>query len=716
MFRFGAPPGVVEIVEQGAGATLIGGWVRLPEAEAREGRARLRLYRDRHDPLDIALGRLRPNPSVPTRGSDPPAWSFMLLRPSLPAWTEGRCELLSEGGTAALQPARLRPAPYLARGHIEFAGPRECWGWLVPGPDQAPALRFDDGPAFPLTLTQHRTDLPFDDGSALPCFGFHLRFTDDAQRHAAHLAARAILLAGETEVHARAFERQGEFDAAPARTSIPVLRPAPAIPAIPDPSEAAGTAGPIRLTIECMQPLGEEGVLLGGWVIRPAGPPPQFGLPADSQTTPLPGFLYPRGDLDVVTGPGEVAEGVLLCLPRGAQVLEVVLQGATRRFAMPPPGQGPAAEEHLAGIEAGARADLLWHLASAMPGSPLLGTPRRPDGAFATWLDGLPLVAPAPTPRHGEAPAGLCSPAGEVLLAAAGAEDLRALALTAEGPRGLEDAALAAGPGGLVLHAHLPVTPARAILVEWRSGGARRWQRLVPHTEAAPAFLRSMAGLLGQAAGLDAVASSGWLRRVLAARARRFGARLTHGAADAAEGAPLVVLCGLGDAFAPLLLRAVAPALEAGAGAVMLLGEPADTDAAAEALLPKLTIPLRTGRHLHEALALDTSRPLVPMDLAMLAEAALRAEPAEALALLCREPLPPAARGVIEALARGAGNLDGTETLQRLALLRDGSDRLIAPLEHLLPMPGHAGAVASAHLAGLWRQALARLLPPVAHA
>ena len=60
--------------------------------------------------------------------------------------------------------------------------------------------------------------------------------------------------------------------------------------------------------------------------------------------------------------------------------------------------------------------------------------------------------------------------------------------------------------------------------------------------------------------------------------------------------------------------------------------------------------------------------------------------------------------------------LDGTETLQRLALLRDGSDRLIAPLEHLLPMPGHAGAVASAHLAGLWRQALARLLRPAAHA
>jgi len=172
--------GCIENAEHGHGITLLGGWVRLPPEALAAGGARLRLTVAGKRHGEWPLARLMNRRDLPAQGKAPAGRGFQLLLRGVADWAQGTLEVVHAGGEVLLHPPGIRPEPFRPRGHLDGADAREAWGWLVHAPGMEAVIEMDGAGRLPVRCDVHRADLPFDDGSALPAFGFHLTFTGTA--------------------------------------------------------------------------------------------------------------------------------------------------------------------------------------------------------------------------------------------------------------------------------------------------------------------------------------------------------------------------------------------------------------------------------------------------------------------------------------------------------------------------------------------------------
>jgi GT2 family glycosyltransferase/glycosyltransferase involved in cell wall biosynthesis len=226
------PAGHVEIIEQGEGLTLLGGWARIPP-ELPPGGAVLRFTPEGQDPVERPLRVTLPRADLPPTAELPGARSFQIVLRHLPAWRAGRAELLLDGTALPMGPEVLRPRPFRPRGHLGAANRNGVSGWVLGLPGQPPMLTVEGLPPVPVPLDLHRADLPFDDGGEPPRFGFRLtpdalgdllRAADPALALMDGRARGVTLTVGEVELGHEVFQLRRVLEGKLEQTSLGELR------------------------------------------------------------------------------------------------------------------------------------------------------------------------------------------------------------------------------------------------------------------------------------------------------------------------------------------------------------------------------------------------------------------------------------------------------------------------------------------------------------
>ncbi|WP_426954928.1 glycosyltransferase [Muricoccus radiodurans] len=122
--------------------------------------------------LEIPLRRLRERRDLPARDGLPAGRDFhALLRLGT---VEGPISATVQlgGETIPLTPPVLQASAFRPQGGLERADRGGVRGWVLDAPWEQPSLQLEGCDAVPVPLTLHRPDLPFDDGSEEPTFGF----------------------------------------------------------------------------------------------------------------------------------------------------------------------------------------------------------------------------------------------------------------------------------------------------------------------------------------------------------------------------------------------------------------------------------------------------------------------------------------------------------------------------------------------------------------
>jgi hypothetical protein len=744
--------GFVENAEHGDGVTLIGGWVRMPPDAAAAKQTRLRLSTPNGLHLEWPLNRLLPRRDLPPQGDAPAGRGFQLLIQGLPEWQDAELTIHFPGGEIQLQPRLVSPTPFRPRGHLDGADGQEAWGWLVHAPGAEAAIVMEGVGAFPIQCDVHRSDLPFDDGQALPAFGFHVSFAgtpfaEIAGPRLIRLVSGGAIL-GEATINSDPSAATRPSDAAsaalaatPAASAVSTLLVAPA-PA-PEPAlvgKPRSAPGDILLAVDCCQMLGNGHVLVTGWLAWPDNTPAPFLTlaPRDPSSAPPTVVLFDRPDLAPMARADRALRGFIMVAERMASpapnspiALRVRTATHAASFALPGDKYGPTPDTALQSANWAAVFDLLAASAAGGPAEALLATEFGAAGAFTRWLAGVPrLQGTTGDPSVLRRIEALASLSGEcalgITLAATGAEEaqLRLIALVAE--RGqvrplrvtaltpLRGEATVTVYGALLDVPDLPAAPFE-LLLELRRGSDRHWFRLTPRMLSAPAFLDGLHHLAAAPDGTDLAEVLAWLAGILEHRMLSFSALLAvEQRLGAAVERPLtLVLRGFDDPFAPRLLAMAATEIERHADAVLLLGPRHLTRLGADLLLRRGKIKAHAASDLREALRTSMSEAvsvgareegsIVILDIAELGEALTT----DGLAPLLQDRLPAAALAILVRLATIAGLADGADAVDRLTRLMRND-----PTAFSFGRADTAGAsLVAAHLCQLWWAARPLFLP-----
>lgn len=738
--------GCVENAEHGDGVTLLGGWVRLPAAALAGGGVKLRLTASGGLRQEWKLGRLMTRRDLPAQGGAPTGRGFQLLLRGLPDWTGGSLTVLHPGGEIALHPPAITPEPFRPRGALDGADAQEAWGWLVHAPGTEAFIEMEGMGRLPVRCDIHRADLPFDDGSPLPAFGFHLRFAGtalaDGQGPRRVVLRAAGVALGEVLVGARAPAAQPSAPDAP-RAAMPgsrvsgllVERPAVARPLAPptlaSPTLASPTLAPhpaprapippsvpqtIRLVLEACHAVGDGQLLLGGWVDCGAGAGPPL-LALDPPAPGAPGPAVALFDPPEGSPPGRRRQGFLMAAaqpPRHTTPsLRVEAGGQVATLPLPGDAHGPAPDALLHGADGGAVFALLRAAAAGGPAAALLAPGLGPAGAFSRWVAGLPLLEPADFARV-EAWAAASGECGLVLtldppvgpdtaldLLGLVPEGGRVRAVTVTQSPPLTSETMLLTQGTLLDLKDLPA-PSFELVMQLRHAGEGQWFRVNPRPLPAPLLLDALHRHAALPEGPGLAETLDWLRALLDRRTGVFAGRLRPAAPPPRPGPRplLLALHGLDDPYTARLLAMAAPAIEARADAVMLLGPRPFTEPAAELFLERGRIAVHGGAGLGALRGparrgLDPGAGLVILDMLELA-AALEAETLDA-ALAPR--LSVGALPLLERLAVVAGLPEAADAAARLAAMTGGA----SPPPGIAPLDGAAARLVAAHLEQLWR-------------
>jgi len=123
---------------------------------------------------EVPLRLLRDRPDLPPTEVLGAGRGFQVLLQAPEADGPATALLLLGGDETPLLPAELRARPFLPRGGIDLQDRDGLGGWVLDAPGRRPVLLVDGAAAVPVALDRHRPDLPFDDGSDRPLFGFHV--------------------------------------------------------------------------------------------------------------------------------------------------------------------------------------------------------------------------------------------------------------------------------------------------------------------------------------------------------------------------------------------------------------------------------------------------------------------------------------------------------------------------------------------------------------
>jgi hypothetical protein len=717
--------GYVDTAEHGDGVTLLGGWVRLPEAGIPS--ARLRLATPGGVNQDWPLTRLLARRDLPAEGEVPAGRGFQLLVRGLPDWTEGALSVVHAAGEIPLHPPVVNPAPFRPRGHLDGADGKEAWGWLVHAPGTEAVIEMEGMGRLPVRCDIHRADLPFDDGSPLPAFGFHLHFAGTALangRGPRRVALRAMgVKLGEVVV-----EGQATHAASPAgaegggRASSRITgllaeaAPAPEAPPAGPPSE------PPKLVLGACRAVGGGHLLLAGrveWTEDGSEPSLRLLPAAPAQSL----VLFDEPDELAGLPPGRTCRGFLLVSapPGGVEppLLEWVAGGQAGRQALPGEAHGPSPDAVLHQAGWGGVFHLLREAAGGGAAAALLAPRLGPAGAFTRWLAGVPWLEPADFPRveAWAAPSGECAMAFTLDPAIGPDTRLTLLALLPEEgrvrPLPMAQSPALASETMLLAHGLLPQltelpAPPFELLMEMRHAGEAQWFRVSPRTLPAPLLLAALHRHAALPEGPELGDTLAWLHDLLAAREESFAAMLIGAPPPPPAARPLLlVLHGLDDAEAVRLLAMAAPAIEARADALLLLGPREFTEPGLEIFLPRGRIAAQGGAGLAALRGplrrgLDVSGGLLILDMLELAAALERDE-------AFQPRLPLSALPLLEQVATVAGLPDAADAVARLSAATGTG----------LPPPGFgaqdgaAARLVATHLHGFWR-GLAPLFQPEA--
>ncbi|WP_424135258.1 glycosyltransferase, partial [Roseomonas chloroacetimidivorans] len=148
------------------------GWMRAPADQLARETPRLALLwaGERHE---IPLRRLSPRQDLAAQEKLPEGYGFHVLLETAKTELPSQALLLLGETVVPVTPAPLRKTAFQPRGNLEAAHRGGVSGWVLDAPGQKPSILLD-GCAIPVTLDVHRPDLPFDDGSEKPLFGFHM--------------------------------------------------------------------------------------------------------------------------------------------------------------------------------------------------------------------------------------------------------------------------------------------------------------------------------------------------------------------------------------------------------------------------------------------------------------------------------------------------------------------------------------------------------------
>lgn len=725
-----ASDGYVDTAEHGDGVTLLGGWVRLPDT-AIPG-ARLRLTTARGLRQEWPLARLLARRDLPAQGDVPAGRGFQLLVRGLPDWSEGALAVVHAAGEVPLHPPLVNPAPFRPRGHLDGADGKQAWGWLVHAPGTEAVVEMEGMGRLPVRCDVHRGDLPFDDGSPLPAFGFHLHFAGTALadgRGPRRVALRAagvslgeVLLDDQGAAPAPAAPMPPPVAEAGGRTNSRISGLLADLTPVREEAPAPAQPAPPGLVLDACRAVGVEHLLLAGTVEwTEDGTEPALRLLPDGAPQSL--VVFEQPDLLPGLPPGRTCRGFLLvaAMPGGTEppVLEWVAGEEASRQALPDAAHGPTADAVLHQANWGGVFHLLRDAAGGGAAAALLAPQLGPAGAFTRWLAGVPWLEPADFPRveAWSAPSGECAMAFTLDPAIGPDTRLTLLALLPEAgrvrPLPMAQSPALASETMLLAHGLLPQltelpAPPFELLMEMRHAGEAQWFRVSPRTLPAPLLLAALHRHAALPEGPELGETLAWLHGLLAAREESFAAMLIGAPPPPPAARPLLlVLHGLDDAEAVRLLAMAAPAIEAQADAVLLLGAREFTEPALEIFLPRGRIAAHGGAGLAALRGplrrgMDAAGGLVILDMLELAAALERGE-----ALQPRLPL--SALPLLEQIAMVAGLSDAADAVARLAAATGAG----------LPPPGFgaqdsaAARLVAAHLHGFWR-GLAPLFQPEA--
>ncbi|MFH5925792.1 glycosyltransferase [Roseomonas xinghualingensis] len=164
--------GHIEIFARRGASVHVAGWVRAPKDRLAAGKARL-VVSWGEERRELQLRRLRDRSDLPEQGDLPAGYGFQLLMEVPDSREPASAVLLLDGETMPFSPAPLQETLFRPQGHLEAAGRNGVSGWVLSTPAEPPMILLDDQ-QIPLELNIHRADLPFDDGSEKPLFGFHM--------------------------------------------------------------------------------------------------------------------------------------------------------------------------------------------------------------------------------------------------------------------------------------------------------------------------------------------------------------------------------------------------------------------------------------------------------------------------------------------------------------------------------------------------------------
>ncbi|MBB3899155.1 hypothetical protein [Roseococcus suduntuyensis] len=715
--------GYVDTAEHGDGITLLGGWVRLPEAGIPS--ARLRLTTTGGLRQDWPLARLLARRDLPAEGPIPAGRGFQLLVRGLPDWSEGALSVVHAGGEIPLHPPVLNPAPFRPRGHLDGADGKEAWGWLVHAPGTEAVIEMEGMGRLPVRCDVHRADLPFDDGSPLPAFGFHLHFAGTALAngrgprrvtlHAAGVKLGEVMLEGQLAAGLPPFlaaAALGTGAEAGGRSNSRITGLLAETAPVGEPASTSPPAAPPLLVLNVCRAVGLGHLLLAGrveWTEDGSEPTLRLLPAAPAQSL----VLFDEPDLLAALPPGRTCRGFLLVGPRpgGTEppLLEWVAGRQSGRQALPGDAHGPTPDAALHQAGWGGVFHLLREAAGGGAAAALLSPQLGPAGAFTRWLAGVPWLEPADFPRveAWAAPSGECAMAFTLDPAIGPDTRLTLLALLLEEGR-VRPLPMAQSPAltsetMLLAHGLLPQltelpAPPFELVMEMRHAGEAQWFRVNPRTLPAPLLLAALHRHAALPAGPELGETLAWLRDLLQAREESFAAMLIGAPPPPPAARPLLlVLHGLDDAEAVRLLAMAAPAIEARADALLLLGAREFTEPALEIFLSRGRIAAHGGAGLAALRGplrrgLDAAGGLVILDMLELA-AALERDDA------FQPRLPLSALPLLEQIATVAGLPDAADAVARLSAATGAG----------LPPPGFgaqdsaASRMVAGHLHGFWR-------------
>ncbi|WP_338664622.1 glycosyltransferase [Pararoseomonas sp. SCSIO 73927] len=165
--------GRVEVFTRHGRFLYVAGWFQAAEDDLSEEVPRL-VLRWGEERRAIALRRLRERQDVAGRDGLPAGRGFQVLLDGPETDDPASATLELRGEAFPLAPALLRPTPFRPRGGLDVPGRDGVSGWTVDVPGEQPLLVLEGSRPLPVPLDVHRPDLPFEDGTEVPRFGFHI--------------------------------------------------------------------------------------------------------------------------------------------------------------------------------------------------------------------------------------------------------------------------------------------------------------------------------------------------------------------------------------------------------------------------------------------------------------------------------------------------------------------------------------------------------------